>query len=138
MPPTDFFGFLTESLDLLDKESRESYLRLVSALGGLRASISTGAKKRLVYFDGDRFVVATDLLNPDIEVVFRDDAVIDLIDGNCSLEQAVLNDAIFVRGAMSILEKFYFALGIYLQCALRSRSFPALLSRYRQAVATEE
>jgi hypothetical protein len=138
MPHANFFEFLADSIDLLKKESSENYLQLASALAGLQASISTGLEKRLVYFDGNQFVVTTDLSNPDIDVVFRNDVIIDLIDGRYSLEKAVLDDAVFVKGTVVMLEKFYSALSIYLQGALRSRSFPFLLANYRRAVSTED
>jgi hypothetical protein len=137
MPQADFFWFLAKSMDALKNESLPSYLRLSKVLEGLRASISAGVKKRLVYFDNGQFFVTSDAEGPNLEIVFRDNAVIDLIDGKYSLEQAVLAEAIFVKGSVATLEKFHSALNLYLNGALRAPSFPRLLSRYRRTIGEQ-
>ena len=135
MPQDDFFWFLVKSIDILKQESSAHYLQLSRELKGLRAKISTGMKKQFVYFDNGQFFVTSDAAKPDIEVVIADHTVLNLIDGKFSLEQAILTEAIFLKGSIATLEKYRCALAAFLDGALRAPSFIPLLSHYRRTVS---
>jgi hypothetical protein len=134
MEQPDFFWFLQESISILEREVRSNYCQLSSELGALRANIALGNKKRVVYFEGGRFIISLDLSKHDIEVSLSDRAVIDVIDAKYSLENAVRADMIRVKGKLDVLEQFRSCLGIYLNGALRSPGFPRLLYEYRRTV----
>jgi len=130
----DFFWFLEHSMRLLRKEASEYYFRMSSDLGELRAGIAVHANKRVAYFDGSRFIVSGELSNYDIEIDVTDKAVIDLIDARYSLNKALRDDMICLRGKLAVLDKFNSCLVLYLNGALRSPGFPKLLSEYRRMI----
>jgi hypothetical protein len=137
--PADFFAFLSASVDLLKADSPENFSKLTSEMNGLRATISTTDARKCVYFEGD--CLALDEAHPhstepDIEVALTDRAVLDLLDGKCSLKQSVIRGEIHVRANPLILDRYHRCLGHYLNGALRSASFPTLLSQYRSAVSS--
>jgi SCP-2 sterol transfer family protein len=134
MVHTDFFWFLSNSIHLLEKESRENFLRLNARLGGLRAKISDGSQTQIVYFDDRRLVVVPFSIHTDIIVTLDAFKILQLLDGKESLQEAVLNKSIFIQGSLKILETYNEALGIYLHGALRSPGFPAILSRFRRSL----
>ena len=72
----------------------------------------------------------------DIEVALTDRAVLELIDGKCSLQQSVVQGEIHIKGESVVLDRYYRCLSHYLNGALRSASFPTLLSQYRSAVSS--
>jgi hypothetical protein len=59
--------------------------------------------------------------------------LLDLIDGRSSLTDAVLRDAVLLRGDRQDLVRFHDALWLYLQGAVRAPSMSELLRRYRDA-----
>lgn len=135
MPPTDFFGFLARSIDLLKQESCESYERMATELQGVLTSVSTGTNARLVWFDDGQFAMETGPADADIWIEFEESAILDLIDGKHNLEEAVIGGDIFIKGNVRTIEKFYTALTAYLNGALRSPGFLALLTDYRRTLS---
>ena len=138
MPPTDFFGFLARSIDLLKQESCENYERMATELQGVHTSVSTGTNERLIWFDDGQFAMETDPADADVWVEFEEPAILDLIDGKYSLEQAVIGGDIFIKGNVRTIEKFHTALTTYLNGALRSPGFSALLADYRRTLCLGE
>jgi hypothetical protein len=130
----DFFWFLERSMRLLKVEAPQNYCQMSSELGELRASIAAAANKRVAYFDGSRFIVSGEPSRCDIEVHLTDKAVIDVIDARYSLNKALREGVISVKGRLDVLDKFHWCLGIYLNGALRSRGFLKLLSEYRRVI----
>lgn len=65
-----------------------------------------------------------------VEVVTDRTAVLDVIGARRSLLEAVAEDRLFLRGSPAELLRFHDALQAYVAGAVRSRSFPSLLSRY--------
>jgi hypothetical protein len=137
MPYADFFYYLSESLDLLKHESRENYERLAAGLNDLRINICAGRKTRIAYFGEGQFVIEPDGRLADIWLEFDEGTILQVIDGKSSLEEAVLDGAIFIRGDLQKIETLYSALAAYLDGAMRSPGFPALLADYRQAFSSE-
>jgi len=139
--PADFFVFLSASVDLLKTDSPENFLKLTSEMGGLRASVSANGIRKHVYFKGDRLALddahpEEKSSEPDIEVALTDRAILDLIDGKCSLQQCALSGGIHLKANPPVLEQYHRCLGHYLNGALRSAGFPRLLSQYRSAVSS--
>jgi hypothetical protein len=135
MDQRDFFWFLGQSMDLLRREAQETYFLMSSKMGQLRAGIAVGSKQQVAYFDHGQFNLSNDLSRSDIEVVLTDMAVIDLIDARQSLDKALLNEVIFVKARLDVLEKFDSCLKIYLYGALRAPGMPKLLLEYRRIAA---
>ena len=137
--PADFFAFLSASVDLLKADSPENFSRLAREMDGLRANVSANGIRKHVYFRGDCLALdeaCPEPSEPDIDVALTDRAVLDLIDGKCSLQQSVVQGEIYVRGKPLVLDQYYRALGHYLNGALRSAGFPTLLSQYRSAASS--
>jgi hypothetical protein len=132
MPSADFFSYLSKSLDLLKDESRENYGRLAAELKSLRINIRAGKAARVAYFADGEFAIEAAGEHADIWLEFDEGAILNVIDGKSSLEDAVLDGAIFVRGGVQKIEILYGALVVYLDGAMRSPGFPTLLSNYRQ------
>jgi hypothetical protein len=133
MPSADFFSYLSKSLDLLQHESHENYGRLAAKLDDLRVNIRAGTKARVAHFGDGQFVIEPAGGHADIWLQFDEGAILHVIDGRSSLEEAVIDGAIFIRGDVHKIETLYSALAAYLDGAMRSPGFPALLSDYRQA-----
>lgn len=139
--PADFFAFLSASVDLLKTDSPENFLKLTSEMGGLRASVSANGIRKHVYFKGDCLALDEESAEEgsprlDIEVALTDRAVLDLIDGKCSLQQSVLKGGIHLKAHPPVLEQYHHCLSHYLNGAMRSAGFPRLLSQYRSAVSS--
>ncbi len=132
MPSADFFSYLSKSLDLLQHESRENYGRLAAGLNDLRINIRAGTRARVAYFGDGQFVIEPAGGHADIWLAFDEGTILHVIDGRSSLEEAVLDGAIFIRGNVQKIETLYSALAAYLDGAMRSPGFPALLADYRQ------
>lgn len=133
MASNDFFWFLSRSIDVLREESHENYENLALELKGVRARVSCG-KKHTVYFDDMNLIICDDISHFDIEARFDDFTIIDLVDGRCSILDAVLSERLKIQGKVSILYKFIVAMNSYLNGALRSPGFLPLLSQYRQSL----
>jgi hypothetical protein len=139
--PADFFVFLSSSVDLLKGEAPENFSRLAREMDGLRAGVSANGIRKHVYFRGDRLALDEESAEEeprehDIEVALTDRAILNLIDGKCSLQQSVVQGEIHIKGESVVLNRYYRCLSHYLDGALRSASFPKLLSQYRSAVSS--
>lgn len=69
--------------------------------------------------------------SPHVEMHTSRQTILDLIDARLTLDQAVLADAIVLRGNVQDLGLFHEAWLNYVRGAVRCPSFPALLDRFR-------
>jgi hypothetical protein len=136
MPSADFFSYLSKSVDLLQHESCENYGRLAAGLNDLRINIRAGTKARVAHFGDGQFIIEPAGGHADIWLEFDEATILHVIDGRSSLEEAVLDGAIFIRGNVQKIETLYSALAAYLDGAMRSPGFPALLADYRLAFSS--
>jgi len=133
MPERDFFDFLATSMTVLEREAPVGYRALESRLSGLRARLESGGVRRVVSFDRSRFLLGDDSGSPDVDAAFERGVVLELVDGATSLDQAILDDKLRVRGAVEAVERFYDGICLYVDAAVRSPGFVPLLERYRDS-----
>ena len=133
MPATDsFFRFLAQSMRVLENEAPGRYQSLTMALGGMQAQLTADGSARVVRFEGSRFVLKNESGDVDVDVVFTSDTILGLIDGELSLEEAINNETLWIRGAVEIVEQFYDAVLVYVDGAIRSPGFLNLLKDFRR------
>jgi hypothetical protein len=131
MQRRDFFRFLTDSMTMLEADVPAAYDALIASLGGVRARLRAGRDARVVWFEGAELRVESRRLPADVDVAFCRRTILDLVDGTTTLEQSILADRLRIRGSVEAVERFYDALCTYVDGALHSARFPALLDEYR-------
>jgi hypothetical protein len=133
MPAADsFFTFLAQSMRILEQEAPERYASLSLAMGDMQAQLTTNGSARIVRFDGSRFVLEREDIKADVDVEFTSDTILDLVDGELSLEEAIDSEVLWIRGAVEVVEHFYDAVLIYIDGAMRSPGFLNLLKEFRR------
>lgn len=68
---------------------------------------------------------------PDVQASTSRCTILDLLEARSTIEDAILSDAIMLRGRVGDLARFYDALLYYVCGAVRCPSFPAILAGYR-------
>lgn len=134
MPVTRFFEFLSESMLLLATEVPDHYESLARELFGFRVRITANGIRRDAYFAQSGFQVDGPKGQTDVEIAFDGETVLALIDGETTLEKALLADDIFILGPVEAVERFFSAIVIYVNGSLRSNGFLRLLTDYRNDV----
>jgi len=126
--------FIAQSLDVLHREHPEAYLDLCQRMA---------PRQVLIYIDGEAVRLAftahdaslpSFLQYPGVTLRTSRLTLLDVIDGQLSLERAVFEEAIELQGHVTDLSAFYEGLSIYVRGAVRCPSFPFLLERYRRQV----
>jgi hypothetical protein len=133
MPPREFFTFLHDSLVRLAVEVPEAHRALAAAMGRTRARLVADGDARTIRFDFPYWTIYADDNEADLEVAFDRELVLDLVDGRLTLEEAIYQERLLMRGSIETIERFHDALMIYLEGLLRTSHAPALLAHYRQA-----
>ncbi len=135
MEHTRFATFLRESLELLEREQPDVARRLAACLAHLTVALQVDDEHALLRADGGRIVLAGGAPATPATVVVRTSraTLLELIDGRCSLTDAVLRDAVLLRGEAEDLVRFHDALWLYLQGAVRAPTMPEILRRFRGA-----
>lgn len=135
MDDASFATFLSRSLEILEQEQPEVARRLASCLAQLTVALQVDGEQSCLRADGGRVVATRGAPASATAVVVRTvrATLLELIDGRSSLTDAVLRDAVLLRGDREDLVRFHDALWLYLQGAVRAPSMPELLRRYRDA-----
>jgi hypothetical protein len=128
VPDAVFSTLLRRSLETLERERPD-----VATLGALDVAIRVGEERVGLRAEDGRVVVAAPPPEARVDVVTGRDTILALVDGEVSLVDAVVGDALALRGAVPDLARFHDALWLYLQGAVRAPSFPALLRAFRDA-----
>lgn len=103
-----------------------------AAAGELSARLIACGRARVLTFHGSVPVFEPDRA-ADVEVVFDNQVVLDLIDGEVSLEDALCLDRLQIRGTPAAVERLHTALMIYLDGVIRVSECLALLEGFREA-----
>jgi len=125
-----FQHFLERSLGLLAREKASVYARLCAMLDGMVLSIRIDEVPVVVTFTPEAAVTAADRSEAAVRVESDRRAIVDVIDGSTTLEQAVLDDRIVLLGSVPDLVRFHDGLRIYLNGAVRAPGFAVLLDDY--------
>jgi hypothetical protein len=126
-----FAALLETSLAVLSRECPEAYAEICRMLAGYEVAIVLDTEKLALCFEEDGPVVRRSAQQPTVHFIATRHTLLDLIDAKFTLEFAITRDILHVRGKMNALIQFYEALRLYIHGAVRSPSFPALLSDYR-------
>jgi hypothetical protein len=131
---------LDESLSVLLREQPASYARLCDALAAIRIEICVDGERMIVGFEsGGHQVTGQSAAAPSAAVGARfragRGAVLDVLDGRLTLAEAVLNGRLEAYAPLGRLLELHDALLLYVNAAVRCRSFPALLDRFRAGAA---
>jgi hypothetical protein len=127
----DFFEFLGKSMRLLERETPQRYRAIRESIGTLRARLTADDATRVVSFDRSGFAALAATSTSDVEARFGRGVVLRLIDGETTLDQAILDDALYVRGSVEAVERFHAAVSLYVEAAVRAPGFVSLLEAYR-------
>jgi hypothetical protein len=155
--------FVGTSLELLRREHPPAYAVLCSSMAGRRARLSISGESLALVFSAEHIAVerlVPERLIPERLVPERLEAgpaaadvphaagepelclttdwatILDLVDAQLSITDAVVCGQFDLRGEGRELARFYDALLTYLRGAVRCPSFPGLLDRLRAAQVT--
>ena len=131
--PEPFQAFLLRSMDLLEREKPALHARLEAMLVQKELELVIDEVPLSLRF-APTMTVLDDPTAPDIRLRSNTAVILAVMDGELSLEDAVLNDHIVLVGALRDLVLFHEALLLYLHGAVRAPSFPALFAAYRVGV----
>jgi len=131
------------SLDTLRLECPQAYQRICDCLAPLTVALSLdGDPASLAFCPGLIRIVPVEGpapgphggqvgIQPDVHASASRSTIIDLLEGRSTIEDAILSDAILLRGRIDDIARFHDALLYYVCGAVRCPSFPAILAGYR-------
>jgi hypothetical protein len=135
-------GLLDESLSVLQREQPASYARLCEALAGFRIEIRVDDEWMIVAFEPDGHRVEGEIAAAEAAAGARftasRGAVLDVLDGRISLAEALLAGRLEAYAPLRCLLELHDALLLYVNAAVRCRSFSALLDRFRAGAEAGE
>ena len=143
IPESHVTGLLDESLSVLRREQPALYARLCEALAGIHIDVRIDRDWMIVRFETGthRVEATTATAEPSAaDARFRASrgAVLDVLDGRISLAEAVLKGRLEAYAPLPRLLELHDALLLYINGAVRSPSFPALLDRFRAGAPAAE
>jgi hypothetical protein len=137
VPEPAFRKFLVRSLGTLERELPAGYRAMVQALGQRDVQVEVQREQLAICCDGTRLAIADATLKPAARARASYAALRSILEGEHSLESAVLAELLDLRGALPDLVAFYEALRSYFNAAVRCPSFAGLLSEYLNATQPE-
>ena len=109
-----------------------AYQAVGAAAGELSARLIASGRARVLSFRDGAPVLEPDRA-ADVDVAFDNRVILDLIDGEVSLEDALFLDRLRIRGTPAAIERLHAALMLYLNGALRVSDCLTLLRSFREA-----
>lgn len=137
MPDGGFGEFLARSFELLACEAREARNLLCGTLAGCDVHIWVDGEPVRLEFEPSTIRLSGARGSACIEVRTSRAAILALLDDRISLDQAILRDALELRGRPADLLRFYDGLIAYVHGAVRAPSFPRLFDAFRATVPEE-
>jgi hypothetical protein len=129
----DLRVFVEESLDALEHEASQSYLRLCETLGRRRVCIAGDGERFVLRFDARTVISAQADGTEEVFVGISRSTILELVDGRLRLEDALRRDLLDVRASIADAATVFDGLLTYLRGAIRCPSMPRLLSQFRRA-----
>lgn len=126
-----FAGFLGRSLAILERELPLAYAQMCARATPREVLIEIDGEPVSLAFEAAAHRLLPRPERPAVEVHATQRVILDLIDGRVSLLDAVLEERIVMLGGVPDIGAFHDGLMAYLHGAVRCRSFPELLRRYR-------
>jgi hypothetical protein len=134
-PDATFADFLGRSLSLLRREIPWVYARMCGELEPREVLIWVDDLATSVLCEAAEVRILDAPQAPDVELRTTSAEILDLIDAERTLVEAILAGRITLRGRVDDLIAFHDGLVTYLHGAVRSPSFPPLLASFRRARA---
>lgn len=127
----DIRRFVERSVEALEREAPRQFKEMCTALSGRRVGIRSGDEAfSLMFYEENVAIVGQ---GPADEVLLEVDrgTILQLVDGTLTLEDALRQDHLEVRGNVERVAEFYDGLLIYLSGAVRCPQFRRLLTEFR-------
>jgi hypothetical protein len=124
------YGFLSESLDVLERESSAGYAAVVRALDRREVSIDMDGERLAIAGDDRRVHVRRTSVSTRAAVTLGRKVLSDLLAARTTLLDAALDDRLDLRGALPDVLAFHDALVAYLAGAARCPSILPLLGTF--------
>lgn len=134
MPDRGLGAFVSRSLGILEREHPDGHRRLCAALGRRRVGLLLDGEPFVLAALGARLRLeraATEGLTPAVSLASG--TVVELLDGELELLDALLADRVVVRGAIAELAELWESTRLYLHGLIRCPSIPPLLDALRAA-----
>lgn len=139
MSGASFSEFLKRSLAVIARDVPPLHRRLAAHLRDRPVRVAVAADVVDIVSDGERLeICAADGPPPAVRLRTESAAILRLVDGERSLEDAVLADEVELFGAAADLVTFHESLVLYLQAAVRCPALVRLLREFRAATAIRE
>ncbi len=130
MPRPEFRFYLDCALQRLSAEAPRWYTRVARHLDGLSIAVTVESATVLLRFDARVHRCESEGVSI-VEISAERATLLDLIDGELALHEAIRSDRMFVRGPVAAVVRFDSAFSTFLDGAIRSRSFPLLVRSLR-------
>jgi len=125
------FWFLERCLDAIETEAPLAYRRVACALGGRAIAINIGDGLATLSMASGRHRVARDAGSGcAVELTLTDAVIGRLLEGRCTVLDAVFAGDLVLRGSADDLAALHDALLAFIHGAVRSPSTPRLLESY--------
>ena len=130
--------FVDASFEALRCEAHDSYVRCCGSLQERRIRIHDDQATFALHFASDHMCSTLADEHEPVVIRTRASALLDLVDGVVSLEDALRADRIEVFASVADASRLFDALQIYVRGGIRCPSLPRLLSAFRASIAREE
>lgn len=126
---------LLDSVTVLREDTRDLYERMCTCLGSRVVQIIVDDEP--VTLDAASGALTLSEREPVVRATASREAILEVLDGKRTLEEAVLAERIELFGRVDDLLAFHAALQSYVHGAVRSPRFPRLLRRFRSQGGTD-
>lgn len=118
----------------MERECRLAYHSLCEVLAQRQVALHVDGEALALVFTRQHAVTLplTEAI-PDIHLSLTRAAILDLVDGKLTLQEAILEGRVNLQGNLPNLLLFHEGWLAYMRGAIRCPSFPDLLERYRMA-----
>ena len=134
--PRSFTAFLTQSLQILERDCPAAYAQLGGRLGARSLRCAVDAEIAIVHRAPTGFLVEAADRPCTIELRTQRTVLGSLLAGQFSLNQAIRRDEVFLRGRADDLAALYDALITYLRGAARCSAMTPLLHEFLGTTAS--
>ena len=126
-----FVAFLARSLSLLEAELPQIATRVAASVGARNVACQIDDERFGIVSDGKCLRVITQpAAKSEVEIATTRAVIRTLLEGETTLEDALWNERILLKGELDDILAFNDGLHVYLCGAVRSPSFPDLMSDY--------
>ncbi|MDC3378996.1 hypothetical protein OAX78_01780 [Planctomycetota bacterium] len=130
--PTTFRAYVVAGLDALHDEMPRAYRRLIAELGDREVLLRVGSEEVSVRFVGEQPPVRPAPVQPQVVLSTAASTIVALADAELTVEDAIWEDRVLLRGALPDLLAFHDALHVFLHGAVRSPSFSRRMKSFRR------